>query len=90
MARLTNRDIIETDLNILIQDDKLSLLQLQNAYRCKMLYNILCSKPYIAADVRGIWIQGPTGVGKTHYARHHFGSDIFKYYNNRSWNGYNG
>lgn len=39
-----------------------------NAVKSLNLYKLHTMKPYEAADVRGVWITGQTGAGKTHKA----------------------
>lgn len=41
-------------------------------------------------DVRGVWIHGLSGVGKTHAARTMFGDDIYIKSQNKWWDGYTG
>lgn len=45
--------------------------------------------PYQHSDVRGVWVYGVPGSGKTHYARNRF-SDIYIKSQNKWFDGYNG
>lgn len=45
-------------------------------------------KPKQYDTVRGIWIYGHTGVGKSHYARTNFGDDVYYKAQNKWWDGY--
>lgn len=47
------------------------------------------TKPCQTADVRGVWIYGPPGAGKSHYARENFGIPYIKA-QNKWFDGYMG
>lgn len=42
------------------------------------------------AGTRGTWVVGPPGTGKTHYARTHYGEDVYIKAQNKWWDGYKG
>jgi hypothetical protein len=54
------------------------------------LYGTRTSKAFDAPDVRGIWIWGPPGVGKSYKARRDYGTNIYLKPQNKWWCGYTG
>ena len=51
---------------------------------------LTCTQPKQTEDVRGIWLYGDPGIGKTHKARKIGGDSIFLKAQNKWWDGYSG
>lgn len=80
-------DVIKTkSVKQMIEDGDIDWRQAKAAQYAKSV----CLEPYEHDKVRGIWIQGRPGVGKSHKARNDYGSDIYIKPQNKWWDGYNG
>ena len=53
-------------------------------------YHALYSEPAGEEEVRGIWIFGEPGIGKSHYVREKYGDSLFVKSMNKWWDGYDG
>lgn len=83
-----NKQLLEEDPKQLIESGTIGVLQLPNLLRSKAAFTTL-SLPYQAEDVRGIWIHGKTGVGKSHFVRTKYSdTDLYLKSQNKWWDGY--
>lgn len=63
-----NARYLSEDLNKLVDSGELGLQQLPQLYRAKELYRL--SQPVSHTDnVKGVWIYGSSGLGKSHFVR---------------------
>jgi predicted PilT family ATPase len=68
--QLTNAEVLGGNLKELIDQDKVSIYSLPMLTKAIEQYNKLGQKEAEPLeDTCGIWIYGPKGVGKSHYAR---------------------
>lgn len=83
-----NKRLLETALPELVASGELNILDVK---RLKQARDILanCGEAYVADDVRGVWLWGSPGAGKTHMARSY--DDVFYVKAQNKWfDGYQG
>ena len=84
-----NQLLRDTPIDELVSSGEISLLQVRALKNCRMDLEQL--KPaFAASDVRGTWIWGPPGTGKSRSAREDYGDDIYLKAQNKWWDGYTG
>lgn len=86
---LRNKRLRDTPLNELVSSGDIDITQV------RMLKNARLdlaqeNQPYVAEGVRGVWIHGPPGTGKTHHARHEWGDAFYIKAQNKWFDGYCG
>lgn len=85
-----NQQMLTEDPKQLVNDGSISLFQLPSLLKSKALYQLL-EKPYESPNVRGIWVVGKSGHGKSHYVRSQYPSDqLFLKSQSKWWDGYTG
>lgn len=82
-----NKRLREVNLNDLVETGEISLQQVPVIKKARTILDQE-ALPYTSADVRGIWIYGPPGSGKTHMARQY--PDIYVKAQNKWFDGYTG
>lgn len=85
-----NKQMLTEDPRQLVNDGTISLFQLPSLVKAKALYQLL-EEAYEAEDVRGIWVVGKSGAGKSHYVRSQYTSkELYLKAQNKWWDGYVG
>ena len=80
--------LTRTDVKSLITDGTVHALQLPQVMKSRSIYRFL-EKPEDQKDVRGVWVYGKPGVGKSHYVRAKE-PELFIKSQNKWWDGYEG
>ena len=89
--RYNTKEILEGDLNELIENGAINPASMRNIIWARQYWK-LYNKPNDATDVRGIWLEGPAGCGKSTWAKD-FGNAMGGFYEkaqNKWFDGYNG
>ena len=82
--RLMNESLID-----LVKSGEVALNQVPVLKRARLILEQE-GESVTTDDVRGLWIVGPPGTGKSHYARMEFGDDLYLKAQNKWWCGYAG
>lgn len=88
--KYNTKRLLETPIQELVENGEVNPVNIDKLYRCQQLWRIISTPHIDAKDVRGIWLYGPAGIGKTHAAREfavkHGG--LYIKAQNKWWDGY--
>lgn len=84
-----NMKIIENGPMWAVENGYCDLLYLDKCMKNLNMYKLIKEQKKDSDGVRGVWIYGRPGVGKTHYARTNY-PDAFIKAQNKWWDGYQG
>lgn len=90
---LTGKELLMMDPVKALDDDVIKPLQFESLVKNQNLYRLLCLEPYNHMTVRGLWIHGKPGCGKSYYAREYLQTKYGTYFikaQNKWFDGYKG
>lgn len=83
-----NAQLLSGNLKQLTDEGEIGLKELPQIEKARALYSLL-TPPYQSENVRGVWITGKTGAGKSHYVRTKYEAhDLYLKGQTRWWCGY--
>ena len=84
-----NKEILESGIIPAVKEGLIKIASYTTARNSLNNFRLDSHPPYIAPDVRGLWIYGPPGTGKSHTARTRYPNAYIKA-QNKWWDGYDG
>lgn len=84
-----NDELLDQDPKNLVTEGVIGLLQLPNLIKASAAFNLL-GAPYESVNVRGVWVTGKSGAGKSHFVRSRHQGNLFLKSQNKWWDGYTG
>lgn len=84
-----NEELVQLGAEEAVKQGLISITQYVSTKKAIDLFRINTTPVTDSPDLRGTWIYGPPGVGKSRYAREHF-TDIYLKAQNKWWDGYTG
>lgn len=82
-----NAKLRESNLEDLVANGDISILTVPVLAKARRTLSLL-KPPIQRLTTCGVWIHGPPGTGKTHYARHSFGDSVFMKSQSKWFDGY--
>lgn len=84
------KEILTRNIEELVDEGAIAPGQYMSIVRAQAHYRLLVQPNPDLADVRGIWLHGPAGSGKSYAARMIGGQSLYLKSQNKWWDGYQG